>query len=125
MTDTGPSWVFQGENFSGVANDGQYTAISDTTATAVTPVMAATAHSADFLMIDDILVSVGAAGSIALTEETSGKKVGVTLQFPGAGTFQITPRNFLKTQTAGKRIIATPSGSLTVAILINGHYVKK
>lgn len=119
MTDTGAIWVFSGEARRGVANDGVPTLLTDTTLTSVT-----NAPPTGFThMIDDIIISSDAAVYCSFKEETSGTLLLPRIQFSGAGTIQITPRNGIKLQTAVKKLQAQLSGTANVSILVNYHPV--
>lgn len=118
MTDTGPAWVSRGESFRGASNNGVPTLTTDSTLTNVSPAPAAGYK----IHIDDIIVRADAACSVTIAEE-SGGVLCPPIEFSGRGIVQITPRNGLRTQTAGKRVTSQASGTVNVSVLINGHYV--
>lgn len=117
MTDTGPAWVARGTNFQGVSNAA--VAFTSTTEADVSP----SPTSGLKIMIDDILVTSDVAAKVDIKEETSGTIL-FSIQFAGAGSVQITPRNGIKLPTADKKVRAKWSAAPAAGyVLINGHSV--
>lgn len=117
MTDSGAIWVLKGDCRRGASNDGVPTLLTDNTLTSISPAPGA----GYFFMIDDILVGADAAGYLSIKEETSGTLLCPRIYFSGAGFYQITPRNGIKTYTANKKIQGQLSATFNCSVLILGH----
>lgn len=109
--DAGPAWtsVF---GVSGVA----VVSADITTAAAVTDAPTA----GQKICVDDIIVSVDAACNVLFEVETSGADV-FKCFFPGAGTYQITPRSKIKLGTADKKLTAKTNTAVNVGITVGYH----
>lgn len=119
MTDTGASCVGSGNCTRGAAGAGVPTLLTDTTTTDLLPAPGA----GNKWMIDDVLIGVDAACYLSLVEETSGSLLCPRIYFPGAGFYQITPRNGILLQTANKKIRGTLSTTANCSVLVVAHKV--
>lgn len=119
MTDTGASWVSRGNCTRGAAGDGIPTLLTNTTTTDLLPAPG----TGNKWMIDDVLIGVDAACYLSLVEETSGNLLCPRIYFPGAGFYQITPRDGLLVQTANKKARGTLSTTANCSVLLIAHPV--
>lgn len=117
-----------------------YTALTDTTLTAITAAPTAATAIAEgvgdtahrrldrpainyCVVIDDLIVSADDLCAITFTEETSGTVLG-KIYLSASALVQVTPRDCLKleTPTAGKKIMAQLSTAANCSITCNFHY---
>lgn len=105
--DAGPAWtpVYQ------------HTASADASSGAD---VTAAPTSGQKIVVDDIIVSTGAALTVTFEEETSGTDV-LKLYMAANGIAQVTPRGRIKLATADKKLRLLTSGAGTVAVTVCYH----
>ena len=106
-TDNGPAWTTS----VGIAG-ARFTSADASAAPAAVHTAPAAGLKA---VITDIIVSVGAALTVTLTEETAGTVL-FTLYMAANSTIQITPRGKLKLGVAAKRLMVQTSGAGNIAV---------
>jgi hypothetical protein len=72
------------------------------------------------ICIDDVIISVGAALTVTLEEETSGADVAI-FYMAANSTIQITPRGKIKLPTADKKLRLDTSGAGNIAVTVTYH----
>lgn len=110
--DDGPFWT------GSVGVSGSRVTSADMSAAAASVTDAPT--SGQYLVVDDIIVSVDTTMRVDFKEETTGI-VKLSLYVPANGTAQITTRGKIKLGTADKKLQAQTSVSGNVAITVLYH----
>lgn len=110
--DGGPSWT----SVTGVSNATVVSADASGAAAAVT----AAPTAGQKLVIDDLIISVGAALTVTITEETSGTVKG-KYYMAANSTIQITPRGKMKLDTADKKLMVQTSGAGNIGVTTLYH----
>ncbi|MBK8211611.1 MAG: hypothetical protein IPK78_18300 [Rhodospirillales bacterium] len=105
--DAGPSWT----------SSYLHTASADASAGADVTAAPTTGQK---IVIDDVIVSTGAALTVTFEEETSGTDV-LKLYMAANGIAQVTPRGKIKLATADKKLRVLTSGAGAVACTIVYH----
>jgi hypothetical protein len=72
------------------------------------------------ICVDDVIISVGAALTVTLEEETSGTDV-MVFYMAANSTVQITPRGKVKLATADKKLRLDTSGAGSISVLVTYH----
>lgn len=72
------------------------------------------------IVVDDVIVSTGAALTVTFEEETSGTDV-LRLYMAANGIAQVTPRGKIKLATADRKLRIVTSGAGTVAVTVCYH----
>lgn len=105
--DAGPAWI------------SAYLHTASADASAGVDVTAAPT-SGQKIVIDDVIVSTGAALTVTFEEETSGTDM-LKLYMAANGIAQVTPRGKIKLPTADKKLRVITSGAGAVAVTVCYH----
>jgi hypothetical protein len=105
--DAGPAWT----------SAYQHTASADASGGAD---LTAAPTAGQKICIDDVVISVGAALTVTLEEETSGTDL-MLFYMAANSTIQITPRGKWKLPTADKKLRLDTSGAGNIAVMVTYH----
>lgn len=106
-SDAGPSWTSAYLHYASADASGG----ADATAAPT---------SGQKIVVDDIIVSTGAALTVTFEEETTGTDM-LVLYLPANGVAQVTPRGKLKLATADKKLRVKASGAGNIACTVFYH----